>query len=115
MAPRVREGGEVSEQTLEEKLLDVIRQAIRNEVRRAVDEATRVDEFLTTKAAAELAKVAPATIRRWLRSKALTKHTAGRVIRISRLELEKFLRNNGRAANDADEMSPEDLAAKMIG
>ena len=81
-------------------------------VKRAVADATRVDEFLSTDKAAKVADVHPDTIRRWVRERKLTGHKAGSRIRVSRLELERFLRTGG-ASND--ELSPEELAAKAFG
>lgn len=87
-------------------------EVIRDEVRRAVSDALRPDELLSTPAAAKFAGVTPATVRRWARDGKLTRHAAGRVIRISRAELERFIKS-GRASND--DLTPEQLADKMFG
>jgi excisionase family DNA binding protein len=85
---------------------------IRDEVRRAVSDANRPDEYLSPEKAAALADVKPATIRRWVREGKLTRYGQGkRVLRVSRAELESRLRSG--AAND--EMSPEQLAEKRFG
>lgn len=88
-------------------------QVIRDEVRRAVADATKNDEYLSPETAAKLADVTPATIRRWVRERKLTRYGEGkRVVRISRVELESRLKAGG-ASND--EMSPEQLAEKRFG
>lgn len=86
---------------------------IREEVRRAVAEATAADEYMSPEHAAKLADVTPGTIRRWVRDGKLTRYGEGRrVLRVSREELEKRLKSGG-ARND--EMSPEQLAEKRFG
>jgi len=97
--------------SFEDMLRAMITQFVRDEVRRQVAEATRVDDYLSTARAAELADVAPNTIRRWVHDGKLTRHKAGRVIRISRNELERLLRDG--ASND--ELTPEEHAAKALG
>ena len=101
----------MSANDFEGKLRALLSDVIRDEVRRAVADATRVDEYLSTRAAAAYAKVAPGTIRRWIRARRLTRISPGRVIRVSRLELDALLRSG--AAND--DATPEQLAAKMFG
>lgn len=67
------------------------------------------DEYLTTSAAAVIARVTPGTIRRWVRNKRITKHAAGGRVRISRAELERYL--SGAPANE----SPSDKARRRFG
>ena len=97
---------------LEGGLRTLIVEVIRDEVRRAVATATMPDEYLSTVAAARVADVAPGTIRRWIKDGRLTRHKAGRVIRVSRHELERMLRD-GDPSND--ELTPEQLADKAYG
>jgi excisionase family DNA binding protein len=86
---------------------------IRDEVRRAVADVNRPDEYLSPERAAAMADVTPGTIRRWVRTGKLTRYGEGkRIVRISRAELEKRLQVGG-AKND--EMSPEQLAEKRFG
>lgn len=49
------------------------------------------NDYLTPSEAAAIAKVSPATIRRWVRRGELTRHEAGSRVRVRRAELEKFL------------------------
>lgn len=95
----------------ETNLRTMIADLVRDEVRRAVADATRADEYLSTRAAASLAQVAPGTIRRWIRARRLSRCSTGRVLRVSRIELEALLRSG--ASNDDE--TPEQLAAKMFG
>jgi len=96
---------------LESKLRALLADVIRDEVRRAVAEATKVDEYLSTQEAAAFARVAPGTIRRWIRTRRLQRCSAGRTLRVSRAELERVIRTG--ASND--DATPEQLAAKMFG
>ncbi len=82
-----------------EQIRSIAREEARAEMRRLLDEA-RGDEYLSTRAAAELASVTDGTIRRWIRAGKLTEHRAGRVVRIRRTDLERLLRTG--AANDDD-------------
>lgn len=98
---------------LEDGLRAMIVSIVRSEVKSAVADATRVDEYLSTAAAARVADVAPITIRRWIGAGKLTRHSAGRELRVSRLELERVLKGSVPANSDA--LSPEQLADKMWG
>lgn len=97
----------------EKQLRALIATAIRDEVKRAVREATLPVQFLSTEEAADVADVATGTIRRWVKTGKLTGHKAGRVLRIDRRELEQMLREGGKASND--QLTPEQLAAKAFG
>lgn len=98
--------------SIEEGFRALIVEVIREEVRRAVNDAIRPDEFLSTSAAAKVAHVKSGTIRRWVSTGKLTGHRVGkRILRIDRGELERFLRKG--ASND--EMTPEQLADKIFG
>lgn len=99
-------------ENLEMLVRAMVKEAVREEVRVQVREATRVDEFLSTSSAAKFADVAPGTVRRWVKDGKLTRHRAGRVLRVSRIELERLLKAGG-ATND--ELSPEQLAARRFG
>lgn len=94
----------------ETKLRALIADVVRDEVRRAVADATKADEFLSTEAAAAVAKVAPGTIRRWVKERRLARANTGRHIRVSRNELERMLK-----AGPSNDLTPEQLARKMFG
>lgn len=98
--------------SIEQQLKALVAQEVRAEVRRQVAEALRPDEYLSTSSAARFADVTPGTVRRWVKAGRLTRHMAGRVVRVSRLELERLLKSGG-ATND--ELSPEESAAKRFG
>jgi excisionase family DNA binding protein len=98
--------------SIEQTLQELVSQQVRAEVRRVVAELHRPDEYLSTRSAASLASVTQGTVRRWVKEGRLARHMAGRVVRVSRLELERFLRDGG-AKND--EETPEQNAAKRFG
>ena len=56
-------------------------------------------EFLSTTDAARIADVTQGTIRRWIREKRLERASAGRMIRVRRVDLEMLMRPGKRAAN----------------
>jgi len=99
------------ESKLRALLADVIRDEVKRAVADAVRDAVRVDEYLSTQEAAAFARVAPGTIRRWIRTRRLQRCSAGRTLRVSRAELERVIRTG--ASND--DATPEQLAAKMFG
>lgn len=87
-----------------------IAQAVRDELR-ALGSGLP-DEYLSTREAAKLAKVAIGTIRRWLREGRLAPHHAGRHLRISRADLERALRTGRPRAQSG---TPEQLARRDYG
>lgn len=105
-------------QSIEQTLRALVLQEVRAEVRRAVADALRPDEFLSPASAAKIAEVKPETIRRWVKAGKLTRFGVSgakkrtRVLRVSRRELEQLLRHDG-AQND--ELSPEQLAEQRFG
>lgn len=102
----------MSSNDIETGLRALIVEVIRDEVRRAVNDAIRADEFLSTTAAAKVAHVKSGTIRKWVRSGKLTGHRVGkRILRINRTELEQLLRRG--ASND--DLTPEEMAVKAFG
>lgn len=70
------------------------------------------DEYMSPEQAAEVAKVAPATVRRWVREGKLPGHHAGRRVRVRRAELEEMLRDGPR---DRTGLSPEAMALRDFG
>jgi excisionase family DNA binding protein len=80
--------------TLETMLRQLVREAVRDELRAGSDHApirNASDAYLSVAKAARVADVAPGTIRAWIRAGRLTAKRAGRVLRISRDELERFM------------------------
>jgi IS30 family transposase len=103
------------EPTIEQSLRTFVEGLVRVEVRVAIADALRVDEFLSPKHAAKFADVHPQTIHKWLRTQRLTrfgvdgekqsgKRNQSRVVRVSRLELERLIRTGM-----ASDLSPEQL------
>lgn len=83
------------EATLREMLRTIVREEIRAAFARHKGEPLRQsgvgDVYLSVTKAARLADVAPGTIRAWIRAGRLDSRRAGRVLRVSRVELETFL------------------------
>lgn len=70
--------------------------------------------YLTVAQAAELAKLDdPKTIRRWVAAGLLTRHMAGRELRIRQAELEQLL-SGGRPAPRLDAAEVDELASKLL-
>jgi excisionase family DNA binding protein len=95
---------------LEKSIGDMVRRIVREELASVV--AKPPTEYLSTSEAAELARVAPGTIRRWIREERLDRHKAGREVRVKRDQLEQLLRSDRRPAND---LTPEELALRDFG
>ena len=75
---------------------DTVRQVLREELaplsRRNAGALQGPDDgYLSVAKAARLADVAPGTIRAWIRAGRLTAQRAGRVLRVSRSELTRFM------------------------
>lgn len=95
------------------ELEELIREIVRDELRKHAPRPREArDEFLSTAEAARVAEVSPHTIRRWVKAAKLSRAAAGRELRISRAELEAFLRHGAREDED---VSPEQLAARAFG
>jgi excisionase family DNA binding protein len=89
-------------------LSDWIRQIVRDELRRAQGDQDRAPAFLTTREAGGLARVAPGTIRRWIRAGKLVAVSAGREVRVRRTDLEALMTGN----RGSRERSPEAQAMR---
>ena len=106
-------------ESIEQTLRALVAQEVRAEVSRLRAELLRPDEFMSPATAAKLAEVTPETIRRWVRAGKLTRYGVKgakkrtRVLRVSRLELERLLRADGAVQND--ERTPEELAELRFG
>lgn len=103
-------------------LEDTLRAMIREEVRTAFADvmktvATQSSEHLTVREAATIAKVTEKTIRNWLAGGELKTYHAGRLQRVDRAELERFMSDGPKAK--AEEQTPEQLArlrlARKVG
>lgn len=74
---------------------DSLRELVRAELRAVLAEVTPMrnvgDGYLSVSGAARHASVAPGTIRAWIRAGRLPARRAGRVFRVGRSELERFL------------------------
>lgn len=97
---------------LEAGLREIIAAVVREEIGRALAELRAPDEYLSTRAAAEVAGVAVGTIRRWIREGKLDEQRAGRMVRVRRDDLDRLLRDGGRKQVA---VSPEQLARRMFG
>lgn len=95
--------------SIEAGLRALIAEVVREEVARALAARDRPDDYLSPRAAGALAKVAPATVRRWIREGRIAGHRAGSRLRVLRSDLEQLLRSGGA------ELSPEALAARDFG
>ena len=99
--------------TLEGELRELIRTVVRDEVKRAITEATQPDEYLTIREAAAAAKVTDRTIRSWIRDGKLDAHRAGsRAIRIIRADLKRVLTRSVRTDR---ELTLEEMAIRDFG
>lgn len=71
--------------------------------------------FLTTREAAQLARVAPKTIRAWVQARRLTGHWAGkRLLRIRADEMVAFLANGSNNQPEQQETA-EEIAGRVLG
>jgi excisionase family DNA binding protein len=87
---------------IEASLRSIVRDVVREEIRTALDERTTslrnsntssADGYLSLSRAAKLADVAPGTLRRWIKEGRIPSQRAGRVYRVSRTDLETFLKS----------------------
>lgn len=112
-------------ESFDKRLLESLREIVREEVKRALVERPVVREctYLTCDEAAELAAVSCQTIRRWIDAERLTDHGAGREIRIERNALAKLMSSKRRRVRSSakrpgaksTQESPELLAMRSIG
>lgn len=100
---------------------DVFRRIVREEnerleqrLRAQFGSGAAEDELLTPEEAAAVAKVSPATLRRWTSSRGLRKCGSGRAVRIRRGDLVAFL-SGGRTLAPAARQTAEDRADEILG
>ena len=88
---------------LEDGLRSLVAALVHDEVARQLAAARTPDEFLSMREAADVAKVDPATVRRWIREGQLERLGAGRHLRVRRADLERRLRDGGRRDDETPE------------
>jgi excisionase family DNA binding protein len=109
----------VVDESLRQLVRDTVREVLREELplhanarRNAAPLVSAEDGFLSVTKAAQLADVAPGTIRAWIRAGRLTEQRAGRVLRVSRRELAQFMTGLPTGPSGAE---TERRAAKLFG
>lgn len=101
--------------SIDDALRQLIAQIVRDELAKQGKPAAN-DEYLTPKEAAEIAKVIPSTIRRWVAQGRLTRCQAGGDLRVRRAELERMMTSPSPrpAANENRRLTPEALAMRDL-
>lgn len=99
-------------------LQEWIRGIVREEVRCAIADLAGPQIYLSTSEAAEIARVTPGTIRRWVREGRLQGAGAGRDVRVRREELQGIMAPGRRRAprrdpQTVDALSLDALSAKI--
>ncbi len=96
----------------------LITSIVRDELTRA--NQPRQDEYLSVREAAAFARVSPGTLRRWIGTR-LTRHGAGREIRILKSELEGVMRPDEKRQTPRvvdrrkkKELSPEEAVLALL-
>lgn len=104
---------------LRDMLHDVVRAAVHEELtawlaqQDAPPPASEQDpEFLSAEAAAEIAGVTDKTVRAWVRQDKLRGHWAGRLLRIERKELDRFLKES--RSKEHNEVDVDALASELL-
>lgn len=95
-------------------MVDMLRALVRDVVREELERTCVDSEWLSLVDAAKLASVHPETVARWIRENRLPSGRAGRVHRVRRADLQRFLAGPRRRQRAA-EVSPEELADKLYG
>jgi excisionase family DNA binding protein len=85
----------------------IARQAVEEVLREQAAQGER--EYLTTQEAAQLARVVPGTIRRWIREGRLPGANAGREVRVRRADLDRLM-----TCSAPGTLSPEALAQRDL-
>lgn len=96
--------------TLEMMLRQIVRDAVAEAMQNAISSSNLNavpirngnEPFLSVAKAARIADVAPGTIRTWIRKGRLTAQRAGRVLRVSRSELDRFMSGSPDSAQQAE-------------
>ena len=94
------------EEALRSLIRDEVRSAVRDELRSVLEvrdmPRNATDAYLSVTKAARIADVAPGTIRAWIRAGRIESRRAGRVLRVGRTELERFLAQEPTLAQKRD-------------
>ena len=92
--------------TMEQLVRQLVREAVREELAAFAARPDGLrnadDAYLSVTKAARVADVAPGTIRTWIRTGRLTAKRAGRVLRVSRTELERFMEGTPTGSRGTD-------------
>lgn len=94
-------------------LESVIRQIVRDELARAKPANDAPSDYLSIAEAAAFARVAPGTVRRWVRTGELTRHEAGSRVLVKRDELERF--TTCEVVPIDSKLTPEERARRRFG
>ena len=102
--------GEQLERVLADMLGPIVEATVRRVVREELARRPGADEYLSIARAAQVADVAPATVRDWIAQGKLRRYQAGRELRVRRAELDQFMaeHTDGRAP------SPEQEADRLF-
>lgn len=93
-------------------LEDWIRSLVREEVREALAGGSN---YLTTAEASALLRIAPGTLRRWVREGRVVPLQAGRELRFQRSDLETLAAPRARTRRVTRQKTPEEIGAEMWG
>lgn len=96
-------------------LREVIAQIVREEIAKAgLAPKSAADAYLSVAEAADLASVAPGTIRRWVRVGDLPRCGAGRLLRVPRGALEQLLRGGPTTTTTTPDLTIEQRAVAKV-
>ena len=99
----------------EHALRELIEDATRRVVREELSREPGRDRYLPVAEAAEVAGVAPDTIRAWIGQGRLRRYNAGREIRVRRSELDVFLASPAEdAKSSGHELTPEQEIDRLV-
>jgi len=101
---------------IRELVRDVVRDVVREEMvalsTRCNDgETDAPSDYVSAKTAAAIADVNEETIRVWVRRGALPAYWAGRLLRIKRADLDRFMATGG----DGEDVDVEEAARRILG
>lgn len=97
-----------------EAICTFVRALVRDEVERALAVLRGGEEYLTAQEAAAVVKVNERTIKRWVSAGKLERHGEGRLLRVRRSDLERYMRESGKRGASSN-VSPEEQARRDFG